>query len=53
MTPLEAKRNAFMINVIHRTINAALIDFKQRKCHESGNVTNYEKNYIVGGRRKM
>jgi len=38
----QAKRNAFMICVLHRTINAALIDYKQHMC-KAEDKPNYEK----------
>ena len=41
----QIKRNAFTLCVIHRSINAALIDYKKRMC--GTNVTNYEKTYNV------
>ena len=41
----QIKRNAFTLCVIHRSINAALVDYKKRMC--GTNVTNYEKTYNV------
>jgi peptidyl serine alpha-galactosyltransferase len=37
----QAKRNAFMVCAIHRAVNSALIDYKQRMCGH--NITNYDK----------
>ena len=38
----QSRRNAFMICVLHRSINAAAIDYKQRMCAGHPNVS-YEK----------
>eukprot|EP01041_Mallomonas_annulata_P000783 gene783-1510_t len=39
---LQGRRNAFMICVLHRSINAAITDYKQRMCRDNAN-TNYSK----------
>lgn len=45
MQARKLKRNAFAICVMHRSINAALIDFKQRMC--AGQPTNFTKSHQV------
>jgi hypothetical protein len=54
MTPLQqiekmskkhVKRNAYMICVIHRSLNAALTDYKTRMCE--GHEVNLEKSIVV------
>lgn len=40
------KRNAYVLCILHRTINGALIDYKKRMCDASTSV-NYEKTLII------
>jgi hypothetical protein len=47
MGRLQLKRNAFAVCVVHRSINAALIDYKKRMCDPSKEFVNYNKTYIV------
>ena len=42
----QVNRNVYTLCVIHRSINAALIDYKKRMC-DSYNATNYDKTYNV------
>jgi len=44
--PKQAKRHAFSLCVIHRSINAALMDYKRRMCGP-GDTTSYEKTLNV------
>lgn len=45
MKPLSAKRNAYMICVLHRVINSALADYKKKMCEPED--INSEKTFIV------
>lgn len=45
MKPKNAKRNAYMICVIHRVINSALADYKKKMCDPED--INSEKTFIV------
>lgn len=45
MNKKNVKRNAYMICVIHRSINAALTDYKKRMCE--GQEINLEKTILV------
>jgi hypothetical protein len=38
----QAKRNAFVLCVLHRSINAAAVDYKKRMCTEEDTI-NYDK----------
>ena len=46
MKPKVAKRNAYMICVIHRVINSALADYKKKMCGNDEDI-NLEKSLIV------
>jgi len=46
MSAVMAKRNAFTLCIIYRSINAALLDFKQKMCDGSDTV-NYERSINV------
>lgn len=43
----QVKRNAFTLCVVHRSINAALVDFKLRMCDPATQVVNYNKTVNV------
>eukprot|EP00605_Chrysophyceae_sp_TOSAG23-4_P000807 GSChrysophyteH1.ASY1.ANO1.897.1 assembled CDS len=47
--PKQAKRHAFSLCVLHRSINAALIDYKKHMCPNDGADANYEKKFNVAG----
>ena len=47
--PKQAKRHAFALNVLHHSINAALVDYKQRMCPNQGRDANYDKTLNVAG----
>ena len=47
--PKQAKRNSFALNVLHRSINSAVIDYKQKMCPNQGQDANYEKTMNVAG----
>ena len=49
--PKAVKRNAFAICVIHRSINAAVIDYKKRMCGEN-DIINMEKTVNVNPNKK-
>lgn len=42
MTRTEVRRSAFVLSVLHNSLNAALLDYKQRMCQNNPN-TNYSK----------
>jgi hypothetical protein len=46
LNKLQAKRNGYALCVIHRSMNAAMIDYKTRMCG-GNNATSYEKKYIA------
>ena len=43
---MQGKRNAFALCVLHRSLNAALIDYKKRMCAGNEKV-NYDKTINV------
>ena len=45
MKKRTVKRNAFIICVVHRSLNAALTDYKKRMCE--GQEVNLEKSIVV------
>lgn len=45
MKPKTVKRTAYMVCVIHRAINSAIMDYKTRMCE--GQPVNTEKTLIV------
>lgn len=44
MKPLQSRRNAFMLCVIHRSFNSALEDYKAKMCQNES--PNYSKTAI-------
>lgn len=42
MTRQEVRRSAFVLSVLHNSLNAALYDFKKKMCQNNPN-TNYNK----------
>jgi len=44
----QAKRHAFALGVVHRAINAAIMDFKAKMC--DGQKASYVKNINVAGK---
>jgi hypothetical protein len=46
LSPRSAKRNGFTICTLHRALNSALLDYKQRMCADNPN-TNYAKTLNV------
>jgi hypothetical protein len=47
MGKLQLKRNSFALCIVHRSINAALTDYKKRMCDPSKEFVNYNKTDIV------
>jgi hypothetical protein len=53
--PKQPRRHSFALCVIHRSINAALVDYKARMCQGSSSSSaaiNYDKTLNVAGVKK-
>jgi hypothetical protein len=48
LNPQQVKRNAYILCIVYRSINAALVDYKQRMCQDDP-TTSYAKTLSYRG----